>query len=430
MPTRSEKTCGPFEGRIEPAGFNMATGWCRLCARILDFSITLPLVFLVVIGASAPIEFLLSRYDVPALAVIALDLVIWQAALLGAIVIHDTIALSVFGTTIGKAAMGLAVRRVAAGYLTIPQAARRTECLLRWNLYLIGFPILTAASVAMSSHRATRRGATEWDLQSESVVTARPLGVLRLTAGSAVAVLALVTTVVASWLAKADAKAEIRQAVIDDIRRERDGGDRPVQPTTIEGWTRVSAPGICEFQIPPTMELQGQPLRLLNDAFRGSVLRVTDAADRIVAQQAGLNAQAPQAQRQYVRFIVETRLGSRGDFPRIDQPLVVSAEEIAEFDADVRKTLAAETSQIVAKGMEMTVGNWEKARVTRINGMDCMLVGYTRSANGAPPARVRMYTFFNDDRTHLVTASYRVEQSELWAADLDRVIKTLTFHRR
>jgi hypothetical protein len=50
-----------------------------------------------------------------------------------------------------------------------------------------------------------------------------------------------------------------------------------------EMWQTVSVPGICTFQIPPTMEIQKGTYKEMNDKFRGKILGITSSPDRVAA---------------------------------------------------------------------------------------------------------------------------------------------------
>jgi len=74
-------------------------------------------------------------------------------------------------------------------------------------------------------------------------------------------------------------------------------------------WETVSVPGICTFQIPPTVEIQAGAYKRYNDQLTKTILEITESPDRAVAQPKGINAFNPVALNRYWRIIVETEKG-------------------------------------------------------------------------------------------------------------------------
>ena len=88
-------------------------------------------------------------------------------------------------------------------------------------------------------------------------------------------------------------------------------------------WETVSIPGICTYQIPPTLEVQKGTYKKFTDQLRKTVFEITTSADRVVAQPKGINDFDPAALKRYCRVIVETEWGQSGDFFKLNEPLWV-----------------------------------------------------------------------------------------------------------
>lgn len=197
-----------------------------------------------------------------------------------------------------------------------------------------------------------------------------------------------------------------------------------------ETWETVSIPGICTYQIPPTVELQKGTYKKINDQFRRTILEIDTTPDRVVAQPKGINDFDPVALKRYCRVIVETERGSRGDYAKLDEPMALSAAELKELEKELKNQLQQGAALSTSKGMKMTILSWQGAKISRVNGVDALLTTYTRSMNDAPAALVRMYMIQNNDCLHTITISYREAESALWAEDLGKVIGTFKFKKR
>ena len=195
-------------------------------------------------------------------------------------------------------------------------------------------------------------------------------------------------------------------------------------------WNTVSIPGICTYQIPPTVEIQKGTYKRIMDQFRKTVLEISESPDRVIAQPKGINDFDPVALKRYCRIIVETERGAKGNYAKLDEPLAVSEVELKEIDMELKKQMLQMAALSTSKGMRMTILSWTPVKIIRVNGVDALLIAYTRSMNDAPPALVRTYKIQNNDYLHSITISYRESEKNLWADDLGKVIGTFKFRKR
>jgi len=195
-------------------------------------------------------------------------------------------------------------------------------------------------------------------------------------------------------------------------------------------WETVSIPGICTFQIPPTVEIQKGTYKWVSDQFKKMVLEISESPDRVVAQPKGINDLDPIALKKYCRIIVETERGTKGDYARLDEPLLVSEAELKELDKESKNQLEQLAAMWDAKGVKMTILSWQPIKITRVNGVDALVITYTRSLNDAPSVLVQVYRIQNNDVMHSIAISYRESEKEIWADDLGKVINTLKFEKR
>jgi hypothetical protein len=197
-----------------------------------------------------------------------------------------------------------------------------------------------------------------------------------------------------------------------------------------EQWETVSVPGICNFQIPPTLEVQAGTYKRLADRFRKGFLEITASPHRVVVQQKRLNDFDPEAFKRYCRVIVETTKGAKGDYQKLDERLVLTPPELKELEKEFKTEFEQMAATMASKGMKMTILSWEPAKVVRVNDTDAILMAYKRSVNDAPPVVVNVYMIFNNDHLHNVAISYRESEKDIWAKDLHKVLGTFKFEKR
>lgn len=417
----------------EPARLQGAFFWRRVFARSIDLLFTIPFGIVLAIIVYIPIEIARALTSIPYMANFAVDLVVGHVLFLLAIILHDSCALAMTGTTIGKALFGIRITKQDGSKPRFSQAMGRTEKMLRSHFYLIGFPILMWPFVASTFSHIKRTGSATWDDRANTVLSVRLLGAFRLLLAGAIGVVVLMGIVVADRLGKDQTKAEFRDEVVSEMLADLDAKKHPpvtYEPSRYSAWETVSVPGICTFQIPPTMELQAGKYRAVMDQYRTQVLQVTDSGNRVVAQQKGLNQLDPTARSRYARVIVETQTESTGDFNRLGEPLPLARSEVEEIDDAIKSAVLQEAAQSTAAGFRTELTSWGGIRVVRVNGIDCLLTKYSRSVNGAPAANVCIYKLMNNDRMHTVSVSYRTTEADLWADDLDKIITTFQFVQR
>ena len=195
-------------------------------------------------------------------------------------------------------------------------------------------------------------------------------------------------------------------------------------------WETVSIPGLCTFQIPPTVEIQKGTYKRITDQFQKMILEIDKSPDCVVAQPKGINDFDPVALKKYCRIIVEIERGTKGDYARLDEPLLVSEAELKELDEEFKNQLEQQTAMLNAKGVKMTILSWQPFKIIHVNGVYALVYTYTRSINDAPSVLVQVYIIQNNDVMHTIAISYRESEKDIWADDLGKVINTFKFEKR
>jgi hypothetical protein len=195
-------------------------------------------------------------------------------------------------------------------------------------------------------------------------------------------------------------------------------------------WLMVSIPEICTYQIPPTVEIQKGTYKQINDQNRKMIFEINVSSDRVVAQPKGINDFDLTALKKYCRIIVETTRGTKGDYAKLDEPLLASEAEMKEIDKEIKNQSDQLAAIWDANGVKMTILSWQSAKIISIKGVDVLMWTFTRSMNDSPPVLVQMYIIQNNDLMHSIAISYRESEKDIWVDDLGKVINTFKFKKR
>jgi TPR repeat protein len=172
-------------------------------ARAID----LAAVAVVAITAGIAMAFTLPNWKIGTIPSALLSTAVFGVALLG----YEAVALSLFGTTIGKAVFGLRVSAADGGLLERESAFRRAFWV--WasgNGCYFFFPAASVFFWWRGFKVLTTTGSTSWDDKVGSTVTQSTIGSFRFLLGASVSVLLLLGSLVLSNLNKQALKQELR----------------------------------------------------------------------------------------------------------------------------------------------------------------------------------------------------------------------------
>lgn len=196
------------------------------------------------------------------------------------------------------------------------------------------------------------------------------------------------------------------------------------------GWHSIIVPGVCSFQIPPTMEIQGGKYKKFVDEVKKEMFKkspelspfIFDERERVIAQQQGLNNKEGSALKKYARILVSYSVEQNDDTYDLHKPFPASDNEVVAAGEVWRDTMN-QTGII-------TVKKWYPSKKVQINDYHAICHKYIRNSNTpgvTSPVFVVMYNFFNKNMSYTVTISYRQSEEKLWKNDLEKVINTFTF---
>ena len=123
----------------------------------------------------------------------------------------------------------------------------------------------------------------------------------------------------------------------------------------------------------------------------------------------------------YARVMIDTEAATPGTYRKLTTKLVVPAEQLRQLDAQSRAD--------ITKGFEGTglrIVRWDGISVVTVNGRSAIKTAYLRQLNQNPPVYAELYQFFNNDRLHTLTISYREQDASVWKAALARARDSFT----
>ncbi len=398
--------------------------WRRLLARCVDIPTTFLVALILFSFWYVAAEMIAAVSNLSDFARLVLDLVMSQFVVIGAIIIHDALALNLCSTTLGKWLLGIRVTQEDGSCPTIPQGARRTNRMLRAHWYTLGMPWANWTPV-WTFRRIRRTGVSTWDKAAGTNLVVQRVGALKTTIAFGIGLVALITFVTLALVSQGMVREEVRNIVLTHVEE----GSGPTsksslvqEPARVPGWETVDIPDVCSFQIPPTMEIQDDSSMLgqLGESVRKTVGSKTP---EVVIQPRNLNSQP--SNESYCRIIVHTVHGSDNEFLPIHQKLRFTPLELAEIDSALR--VETERAQI---GSLIDFESWVPASVVRLSGIDALKHSYTRSSVGKAdsPVIVQVWSVQNGNRLHRLWVAFRQSEQGRWEQDCQRIIESFYFY--
>jgi hypothetical protein len=188
-------------------------------------------------------------------------------------------------------------------------------------------------------------------------------------------------------------------------------------PQVQDGWQKIYMKNVGSFDLPPTLEIQEGKYKQEMDSFYN---RIEYAVPQLVAQPKGINNYKQESLEKYARVMLETKIGTSGDFLKLG----FNISEFSEADiVDLNSTYKQQIQQGLTKISHKLI-TWYPLKIEKINGMSCMHLSFIRQLDDNPIVLINMYIFQNNDRVHTLTLSYRLKEKENWENDFKSILKS------
>lgn len=166
------------------------------------------------------------------------------------------------------------------------------------------------------------------------------------------------------------------------------------------------------ISIPASMELQsGAYKKVVADGLKtlGRKYHFFVSDDRVVFQQEGLNTLSEKGFSLYARVIIETEFGYFDDYPKQTDDFSLTPSASTRINSSLRQQVSEGL-----KGTGLYIVEWKGVSTVKVNNSVALKIAFVRRLNDNPNVYVEQYQFYNNDRMHSVTLSYRQQDSLVW----------------
>lgn len=189
----------------------------------------------------------------------------------------------------------------------------------------------------------------------------------------------------------------------------------------LSSWKRIKIDDNVLIDLPPEMEIQEDPdgeiKWMINEISKLWDFEIT--TPKLIFQPKGNNSRDLESLGRYSRVIYETTVALPGDYQKLTEVISLSQDESVALNEELRLQSISELNK-----QNIKIIKWYPIHVIEVNGMSSLLISYDRQLGDKPYVHVEVYKFFDYDKIHSLTLSYRITEKELWKNKLDIILKS------
>ena len=200
-------------------------------------------------------------------------------------------------------------------------------------------------------------------------------------------------------------------------------------PPPEQGWIRLRISNVGSIDYPSDfLELQSGDYRELVDEFH--IIYEISSSD-FALQPVGMNELKLSALEEYRRVLFTTSYLSIGEEVfRANEEYTMSQQEFAAIKDELVSNLSQEFNRLISMGAgNLRIIDPGTLEITEVNGMFPLVWTYKRQLDDNPVVLVRAYQFWDYDRIHGLTFSYRVEDKEDCEDTFQRMLDSFRLER-
>ncbi len=229
---------------------------------------------------------------------------------------------------------------------------------------------------------------------------------------------------------------QLQENVMLETAREmvsfQDEAQSRPQETVSDSWETVVWKDRWSFKLPPSLEVQGGEYQsYMQKAYKslGKGFLVNESLNRVVVQPKGINKFEEGAIKHYCRFIVETMSSELrgGDEKYHDiHPTALSDKAISILNEGFFEAQKEEEERQRRMGIPFEMIEWYPVKVTKFESFSAIEYGFLRKSTAEGKANVLVnYYIVEGGRTdYKITASYRVDEENLWKEPLNQMLNS------
>jgi hypothetical protein len=188
-------------------------------------------------------------------------------------------------------------------------------------------------------------------------------------------------------------------------------------PELKEGWERVHIEELGSVDIPPKMEVQSGVLKECVDVMN-KIYKIEQ--QDIIIQQRGVNDLREEGRKTYARVMLSTKHAPIGEYYErinfnINDYSNIDIEQLNKFYYDIYLESMNQLGNDLIK--------WYPLKFEIVNGMSCIHISFIRESP-KQKVLVNTYYFYNYDRMHELTMSYKLSDSEYWKSDFAKILSS------
>ena len=220
----------------------------------------------------------------------------------------------------------------------------------------------------------------------------------------------------------------------------KNAGAPMIEPVQYPGWIEVKLDPDARFSVPSVFFEETEAIRKKMEAEETDpyvkALLEKDRAQyskkgSIVLVTTDQGAAFLEAGNHAARITFQT-VGSPMKLPRYGQNLGMDEKALQEFGTATMDGIKFSDGKGLPDGYTVTYSNWSPMKTEIINGVEHLFTAYDKTIlqEGVPLVTVHTlrWTFLNNDRIHILTASYPKEEEAYWNDDgrkLRNIVRTL-----
>jgi len=187
-------------------------------------------------------------------------------------------------------------------------------------------------------------------------------------------------------------------------------------------WKRIEISDVGTIDLSPKLEIQ-------YGEYIETELKIQDSVQKIIVykfneptlvlQPKGIKQFEEDIPQRYCRIIFKTVTGNYGEFQNLNEKIILTSSDIFELNEDLKNQALKAFKNIPGSLIE-----WFPIQINEINGMPCIHINYVRQYKNNPNAMVDMYRFYNNNRIHYLTISYRLSEKDYWNSELTNTLNS------
>ena len=175
-----------------------------------------------------------------------------------------------------------------------------------------------------------------------------------------------------------------------------------------------------EINLPDEMEIQAGELKNLTNAYGKTLFSNNEKHESLIFQQKGLNSSDANSFKTYARIVIDTYKSEKGTYKNLSESNNLNKDDIDFYLNNFQIQV-----QNVFPKMKMKLISTNETIISKIGKHFCTKHSFVRQLENSPPVFVEVIRVQNNDRVHLISFSYRIEDELRWKPIMQNVLQSI-----